>query len=843
MQRAPRRALHLLIVAMALPLGHATSTHAAPPGPGPRSVVLPWTSPTESDGVDAITGHAAGLGFLDGWQLGLAATARLSGADPVAGVGGLAAFRLGPFAFGMGLSGIGDGPDTTTNATRLDLALALRFSDHFALGFHRVDLGSGSDPEVDDYSAFSLSAGWRPSRGFSLALDLEELDSPVIAGTGGLEADPIARLSFGFRPGTERISFGLDGARNLTDDDARWSLGANARLMALPGLWLGGWVRHHFGEEGGPSFSEGGVSLGLSQGGLAVSTGLDFVDGQGNSASRLTTLATLSSRPNASLLPGRRQVVRLQLAGDLPERPGQTLFGNPTPGFAHWLMALDQMAKDDRVAGLLLQIDQAPNWAQSWELRQSISRFKARGKKVVAILTVADMRSFYLAAIADEVHLYAAGGLLLNGLAITQTYWFSLMEKLGVKADLVRFADYKSATEPFTRTGPSEPAREQTRAILDGVHAEWLTTVSDGRRLPREALVAALDSGPQTMKVAIEKDLVDGLVEADGLGALVERVFGPDVALSRGYEPRREGFARWSRKKRVAIIPVVGGIVDGSSAGNLPVPVPFLGGETTGDNTFVAAIEAAVADPDVVAIVVRVDSGGGSAIASDKMHRAVLGAQKKKPLVVSFGNVAASGGYYLAAGSKILATPVTITGSIGIFAGKVDLNGLYGLIGLSTHTEKTNPRADMMSPYRPFTDDERQAAQNTIRAYYDRFLGLVAEGRKMELTAVEAVAQGRVWLGTAAHDKKLVDTLTGLWDAVAMVSREAGYEPDELALTYLGGLPAFSSIQRLIGGAFFAELDATPPKVHPELAALGLAFTLMSSDAPLAVLPTTIDIR
>ncbi|HRE91447.1 MAG TPA: signal peptide peptidase SppA, partial [Myxococcota bacterium] len=571
--------------------------------------------------------------------------------------------------------------------------------------------------------------------------------------------------------------------------------------------------------------------------------GLDFGDGAGASESRLSTLVTLSSTPRASLIPGARQVIRLQLAGDLPERPGQTLFGNPTPGFAHWLMALDQMAKDDRVAGLLLQIDQAPNWAQSWELRQAIGRLKARGKKVVAILTVADMRSYYLAAIADEVHLYAAGGLLLSGLAITQTYWFSLMEKLGIKADLVRFADYKSATEPFTRTGPSEPAREQTRAILDGVHAEWLAAVTDGRGIPSQDLMPVLDMGPQTMKVALEKDLVDGLVEADALGALVERVFGADVTLARGYEPPKDGFARWANKRRVAIIPVVGGIVDGSSAGNLPVPVPFLGGETTGDNTFVAAVEAAAADPSVVGIVVRVDSGGGSAIASDKMHRAVLGAQKKKPLVVSFGNVAASGGYYLAAGSKILATPVTITGSIGIFAGKVDLAQLYAMIGLSTHTEKTNPRADMMSPFRPFTDEERAVATQTIRAYYDRFLGLVSEGRKLSLPDVERVAGGRVWLGTAALDNKLVDQLTGLWDAVAMVSREAGYEPDELSLTYLGGLPAFSSIQRLIGGAFFAEVDASAPKIHPELSALGLAFSLLSSDGPLAVEPTLFDIR
>lgn len=834
--------LHALLIGLGLCVAQVsvTTTHAAPPGPGPRPLVLPWTSSVESHGVDAITGFAAGLGFLDGWELGLAATSRLSGSDTIAGVAGLGAFRLGPLAFGTAFSGIGDGPGTTTNASRLDLALALRLSDHFALGLHHVDIGSGSDPDVDNYSAWSLSSSWRPTRGFSLALSLEELDSPVIAGTDGLEADPIARLGLGFRPGTERVTFGLEASRNLTDDNARWSLMANSRLMALPGLWLGGWVRHHFGEEGGPSFSEGGITLGFSQGGLELSTGLDVGDGD---EMRLATLITASSSGRTSLMPRTRQVVRLQLSGDLPERPGQTLFGNPTPGFAHWLMALDMMADDDRVAGILLQVDQAPNWAQCWELRQALTRFKQRGKKVLAVLTFADMRAYYLASIADEIHLYAAGGLILSGLAITQTYWFSLMEKLGIKADLVRYADYKSATEPFTRTGPSDPAREQTRAILDGVNAEWFAAVSLGRRQDNARITATLESGPQPMKVALDKGLVDGLVEGDALGPLVEKVFGKDAGVVPGYAPRREGFARWGNRQKVAIIPVVGSIVDGSSAGNLPLPIPFLGGESTGDTTFVASLDAAMADPDVVAVVVRVDSGGGSALASDKMHRAVVGAAKKKPLVVSFGNVAASGGYYLAAGSKIYATPVTVTGSIGIFAGKVDLAGLFSLIGLSTHTEKTHPRADAMSPYRPFTDEERDVARQTIRAFYDRFLGLVAEGRKMDVAAVEAVAGGRVWLGGAAHDKKLVDEVTGLWDAVSFVAREAGYDTGEFGLGYYGGLPAFSSLQRLIGGVFFAEHDTAVPKIHPELTALSQATLLLSGAGPLALLPTQFDIR
>ena len=862
--RPSRRAARALIVALTLaavqlPLGPLSPSHAAPPGPGPRPLVTPWSFAPELEGAESTMLHAAGLGFLDGFELTLTMVNRLSGDAALAGVSGAIAARLGPLALGLSLAGIGDGPGTQTNSTRFDLALALRLSDTFAIGAQRVDIGSGTDPEVDNYAAWTLSSTWRPSRGFALSLAFEEVDSPIIPGTLGVEADPTARLAFGFRPGTDKLTFGLEAARTLADDNARWQAMATARLMMVRGLWLGTWVRYHFGEEGGDSLAEGGVSLGLSQGGVELSSGLDLADGP-DTPMRLATMLRVGTQRHPNLIPNNRKVVRLQLSGELPERPGETLFGSPTPGFAHWLVALDMMAHDDEVTGLVLQIDAAPTWAQCWELRESITRFKAKNKKVLAVLTVGDARAHYLASAADQVHLYAAGGLLLTGLAISQTYYFGLMEKLGIRADLVRYEAYKSAPEPLTQSGPSDASVEQTKAILDGMYDEWLTTVSTGRNLTREALITALDNGPQTMHAARDQRLVDGLVEADALGELVREIFGADVDLVRGYVPPVEAFTRWGKKQKVAIIPVVGGIVDGPSSGSLPLPIPFIGGETTGDATFIAALDQALADPDVVGIVVRVDSGGGSAVASDRMHRAVLGAKRQKPIVISFGNVAASGGYYLAAGATIFSTPVTITGSIGIFAGKVDLSGLYAMLGITTFTQRTNERADMMSPFRPYTDEERKVALATIKAYYDRFVGLVAEGRQMSVAEVEVVARGRVWLGRAAHDRKLVDTLAGLWDAMNEVRAQAGYGPeDDLGITYMGSLGAFSSLQRLIGGVFFDEpasglsasvgsaggtgIDApTQSNTNRELAALGVAVEVMKSEGPLAILPSFITI-
>lgn len=816
---------------------------AAPPAPSPRPLVLPWTFAPELEGAEATVTHAAGLGFLDGFELAVGFTERLSGDDPVASVAGMGAFRLGPLALGVSVAGIGNGPEVGGTTTRVDVSFALRILPTFALGMQWHELNS---PELEGYDTWAASATLRPWRALALSLAVERFDSPMIP--HGFAEDPIARLGIGIRPGSERITFGVEAARTLNGGAGTWQALATTRAMLIPGLALGGYVQFEGDEEGNEQRLSGGVFLGLYQGGFGLESGFDASDASG-SPMRVSALLRAGGVKRPSLVPGRQQVYHLKLSGELPERPTESIFGSPRPGFAHWLMALDMVARDPRVAGLVLQIDEAPSWAQCWELRQAMARIRQAGKKVIALETMGDMRAHYLASAADEVHLYAAGGLLLTGLAITQTYYLGLMDKLGIRAEFVKYDEYKSAPEPFTRTSPSEPAAEQVRGVLDGVTVEWLTAVGRGRKLDESTLRGLLESGPHSMHSARSEGLVDGLVEADALGELVEATFGPEVALVDRYRPPVEGWPRWGKRDKIAILPVTGSIVDGSSAGKSPLPIPFIGGETTGDASFVQALERALKDPDVVGIVVRVDSGGGSAVASDRMHRALMGAQKRKPVVVSFGDVAASGGYYLAAGSPILSTPVTITGSIGIFTGKVDLTGMYALLGLTTHTQKSNERADMMSPYRAMTEAERDSARRTLKAYYDRFLGVVASGRKMERDEVEAIARGRVWLGTDALDKKLVDDHGGLWDAIEKIRVMAGIGFDErVDLEYFGTLGPLSSLQRFISGVFsFADVideqAAQAVSLPPDLAELAEVYSALASKGPLAMMPYTVHIE
>ncbi len=832
--------------ALALALAASSAAVAGPPQSSPRRLWVPWSQGADAEGVAATVHHAAGLGFMPGFELGLGVSTRLSGDEAVNSVTGLVGGRVGPLAVGLGLSGIGDGPGTDSTTLRFDLGLALRLSDGFALGLQWSRLSSDVSDALDRFDTWSLSATLRPVRALSVALSLDQLDTPELA--EGQHLDPIARLSLGLRPGTERLTFGLEASRVL-GAGALWTVGGSLRAMLIPGLVVGGYGRLTTPESGdGPSGVEAGVLVGLHQGGMGLESSVDLRDGDAAQGANLTTLLRARSQRFASLSTDDEIVVHLTLRGRIPERPAAGLLGGGASGFAHWLEALDVISRDADVAGVLLDIEAAPSWGQIWELRQALRRVRDAGKKVFAKLTMADMRGIYLAAAADKVFMYAAGGALITGLSSTRTYYLGSLQKLGVEAEIVKWEDYKSAPESFTRTGPSEPAREQGRAILDGVWRQWLQAVAVGRGIDRSRLSQLVAEGPYSYAQAKDKGFVDALVWEDGVKEAIEDELGPGVLLNRRYRPAPRAWKRWGGQRKVAIIPVVGSIVDGKSAGALPIP--FLGSQTTGDRTFVAALEAAARDASFVGIVVRVDSGGGSAVASDKMYRAVQRAAKDKPLVVSFGNVAASGGYYLAAGApEILATPMTITGSIGIFAGKADLSGLYAKLGMSTHTDKTSASADMLGRHRRWTEAERAKAKATLKAYYDRFVELVSKGRQLPLAAAYAAARGRVYLGAAALELKLVDAYGGLWDAIERVRAKAGVGAGEpLSLRYYGGLGALSGVQRLIAGVIGLEGVAAEPAaavgdLSTHAAALFGRLQSLHRGAPLAQLPYTLTIE
>ena len=412
--------LSISALALALLAGAAPPARSGPPAEGPRPVLVPWTFGLEQDGPESVLHHAAGLAYLSRLELALGVTARLDGDAPLNSVVGLLGGRLGPLAFGAGLSGIGDGPGSDSTTTRLDLGLALRLSDGAALGLAWHGLYSDASPALDAYGAWSLSLDLRPLRALALAIGLDRFDTPELDGTA---QDAVARVALAFRPGTERVTLGLEAARTL-GDEAQWTLGGTLRTLVIPGLTVGAYGRWRTAESGPAADAvEAGALLELAQGGFSLGTSFDHRATHGDGAgegSSLSVLLKVKSERNPSLSHGTCVVVKLPIRGPIPERPAGTLFGGAPSGFAHWLEYLDVLTHDPDVAGLVLQIQQAPGWAQMWELRAALARFKAAGKRVHAVLTVGDMRALYLASAAHQVHLHRAGGLFLTGLAITQ---------------------------------------------------------------------------------------------------------------------------------------------------------------------------------------------------------------------------------------------------------------------------------------------------------------------------------------------------------------------------------------------------------------------------------------
>ena len=817
-ERSRYRAAAALITVL---LGATAPARAGAPEAAPRQVLLPWTLGADQAGPQAVLGHAAALGWLgrgDVFEagLGLGASTTVTGARETDGVALAGAARLGPVALGLAYGRAGR-ERFRLDTNRFDVALAYRAAEWLSVGLRWAELWS-EDPAGVSYASGSLSASVRPLRHLSLAIALDRFNRPFDAIRGRLD-EPLWRFGLGIRPGSERVAFGLDGGVDMRERPL-WYLGGSLRFMPIEGLALGGYGRY-VGEPGAQDRIEWGAYLAFEQSGVQVAASLDRYDPTGTGGPDGMTASLwveTGTWRTTDLVTTGHIVPRLAIGGSIPERPGDGVLSDGRPPFAFWLAALDAMGRDRDVDAVVLDVEGAPGWGQSWELRQAIVRLRAAGRRVYVRVTGADMRTFYLASAADRIYLHPSGLVSLLGLAMTRTYYGDLLAKLGVEAQFVQYEEYKTAPETYTRSGPSERSTEQTRDLLGAFDDAWFQAAQLGRGLDRAALEAVIDSGPHTFQMAHQDRLVDRIVADEELEDAIGEDLGHPVHVTWGYRPSPRAWARWRSPRQIAILPVVGSIIDGEE---YPIALPILG-EQTGDRPFVQALRAAAADPAVVGIVVRVDSPGGSVTASDRMYQAVAKAAEDKPVVVSFGDVAASGGYYLACGAEsILSTPLTITGSIGIFSGKVDLSGLYAMLGVGTSTQRTAPHADALGMHRPWTEQERATAHDRLGAYYDRFVGLVARARRLTPEVARQRAKGRVYLGDRAMELGLVDVRGGLWEALALVREKAGIGPSErLDLSYRPGPGLLAQLSGFFGGLVAADEPPAASVVSGGLLAL-----------------------
>jgi len=538
-------------------------------------------------------------------------------------------------------------------------------------------------------------------------------------------------------------------------------------------------------------------------------------------AARPAAAAAPAAKPATPPEPKKSKVRLAQfvLKSSLPESLGQAgLFSETQLDLREVISRIDRAADDRSIAGAILNVE-SPSIGRGkiYELRAAIQRFRAKGKKMFAQFESAMPADYLVACACDEIVMPESGTIILPGIHAEATFYKGLLEKVGVEADFMHVGDFKGAAEPLTRDDYSKPVRENMNALVDSLYDDMVTTVVKDRPLSVAQVREIIDVGLVTAKRAKELGLVDRIAYPDTLRDELAKTYeaSPLVYVENYGQKKVDtdfsgpmGFIKLMQAmmggnsaskrddgKKIAVVYALGPISTGKSQSD-----PF-GSEVMGSTTIVEALREANDDKGVAAIVLRIDSPGGSALASDLIwHETQV---IKKPIVASMGDVAGSGGYYIAMGAdKIIATPGTITGSIGVVGGKLAVTGLYKKLGITTETIQRGRNSGLFNSSGEFSESERRVVMAMMDDCYAQFTEKAADGRKMPVDKLRKLAGGRIYTGRQALANGLIDELGTLHDAIDAAKELAGIDKD--AKVTIERLPEPTNFFE----SLFGEMDA-----------------------------------
>lgn len=543
----------------------------------------------------------------------------------------------------------------------------------------------------------------------------------------------------------------------------------------------------------------------------------------------------------------RNSVLELTLSGEIPERAAEdplreALGTAPVLSLQDVLQVIRKAARDEKIVGILLRPEgMLTGWAKVREIRQALEQFKETGKPIYAFLEMAGNKEYYLATVADTIVGISTGILFVNGFLSEPVFLKNTLAKIGIEADFVAHGKYKNAPDMVTRERMSDAQREVINAILDQYYEDLVTTLTDARHLEASTVRAHIDRGLLDMKKAREAGLVDTLMYYHDLKEYLKEHLGKGTRMVSFNRYKKVPFSRLgiSPKHTLAVVFGVGTIVIG-------------GEEQFGQDGLItsegmaASIRKAAEDKEVKAIILRIDSPGGSGTASDVIWREVVKAREKKPVIVSVSDLAASGGYYISmAADTIVAQPNSLVGSIGVFAGKFAWQGFYRKIGMNVEKITRGRNADFFSSTGKFTPEQREILRQFIMDFYQDFITKVGEGRGMPPEEVDRIAQGRVWTGKQGHQLGLVDVLGDFQTAVQIAKEMAGLPPDEpVKLKVYPHLKSF--IERLLESDLSTGISLSVPELQalpPVLRNIIVALPHFRTGEPLFLLPFDIGVN
>ena len=728
---------------------------------------------------------------------------------------------------------VGDGtwgrgfPYAGSQYTWLSWGLSGRLGDHAAFGF-AYDHSYSNDAYVNSLDALTASLSYRPNTHFAFAAVARNFNRPsqlpIAEQSGAPVLDGQYTLGMALRPtGRRAFEIGLEGRywQGLDQWTERGTVGVD-----VPGFGrvFGSAEIANLGNDAHRGVL-GTAGLELHWGGLSAGGGALFGSGLGGSstAGEYATLA-LSAYTQPGI-PSVAHAVWLRIEGTPDTRAHVALLRRL------WKLA---EAPDVDAVTLIVRSEPADSFAHAEELADALRVLRAHKKKVLCSFEDAGARALYVCANADRIVVTPAGGVRYAGLRSQYIYLKGLLDKIGVKGEFIRIGPHKTAPEQFTNEHAGPVAAQDHEDLLRQQEAVFVRNLSLYRHLPEDRIRAETRKGPFVAEEARQAGFVDAFAFDDELERATRELVGRSVSYVQDEEETRAP-STFAGRDKIGLLYLEGDIIDGRSS-----HIPLVDMRLVGSYSMQEQVKQLREDSSVRAVVLRIESPGGSSLASDVMWRELSLLAKAKPLIVSMGTVAASGGYYVASASRdIYALPLTITGSIGVFYGKADVSGLLQKLGVTVDTYKTAPRADAESMFRGFSPGETAELEHKVDQFYDTFLTRVSTGRGMSKTAIDAVGRGQVWTGQQAYERHLVDHLGGLREALADARNAAGVTDDVPIVEYP---PAESSLLGTvlklagIGGnqdSVAAAVDALPPALKGVAHALA-PMMIYRSDEPLA---------
>ncbi len=726
--------------------------------------LVPPQSVATTDDVFAITTNPAGLAMNQGFQFGYLndfasddfnfSTFYLSDSRRNAATG-LSFYRQNfsddnPFHYRF----------VSSNAIRRGLYLG-----------YGIDFGKAMAPMYD------IGLTFQPAQFISLG-------SAAFNVSNNNNTEAVYRGGVGLRPLGQRLTVAADviysGGKFV---DAEFNLSTEV----IDGIRLQGYYRNE------SQIAGIGIGINFNHHGIQ---GFQDLDGSGRYAEPVAAYHYTESKRRTFWGPEeKKRYVKLTIDGPLLEnKPTSRFLGPRFPGrtVTGLLLEIRNYAQQENIAGLILDIkNPSGGMAQYQEIRNSLLRFKATGKEIIAYMPTAGNGEYYLASVADNIYLNPAGDLWLTGASVQLMFAKELLNKIGVAAEYIHTGEYKTAGNMFSEDSATAEQLEQLNDYLDDYYYHFTTDIALSRNLTRDSLQTIIDNAPYGAETALELGLVDSLLYEDEIQKLIEgdNPFFSDqfIVEAKNYHDYDDWNYIWEPPilNKIAVIYATGAIVTGSSSRS-----PFSGQIITGAETMKDAISKARDDKGIKAIVLRIDSPGGSALASDmiwrEIHRTVTG-KNSKPVIVSMSDIAASGGYYIAAAAdSILVNPVTLTGSIGVIAGVISFGDLYEKAGVHVTTLKRGDNADFMNGTDSLTQAEEEKIRELISDKYERFVSRVSEGRGMPEDSIYALAEGKIYSGVDAVKVGLADETGGIAEAIAIAKRASDIpENEKVTLQYL----------------------------------------------------------